>query len=224
MKKKEPMTRRRDNEQPSLINNREDCDPRDTQTMSSAKSLFIFSLLLILFLTPLIIAVMLYNKNPLWLHHKTVNKGTLISSRLNLQQIKLISHRTTLRSLNGSWFLFYLAESPCREQCQKNLHTMRQITLALGKNRYRVKYGLILANEKSLTTHAFINKDSDLVCFTIQKPELKKFISTLKINQPTDAYYLADPLGRIILYYSKNASGEDSYQDLTRLLTISTTG
>lgn len=186
--------------------------------------LFILLLLLIIFLTPLIVAVMLYNENPLWLHHKTVNKGTLISSSLNLQQIKLISHRTTLRSLNGTWFLFYLAESPCRESCHKNLAMLWQIILALGKNRDRVKYGLIQANEKSLTTHPFINGNSDLLYFTISKPVLKNFFSTLKIQHSTDAYYLADPFGKIILYYSSNAPGEYIYQDLSRLLTISTTG
>ncbi|MEN9448597.1 MAG: hypothetical protein RJA25_1887 [Bacteroidota bacterium] len=186
--------------------------------------LFIFLLLLIIFLAPLVVAVLLYNKNPIWLHHKTVNKGTLISSSLNLQQINVMSHRTTLRSVNGSWFLFYLAELGCRELCQKNIHTIRQITLALGKNRYRVKYGLILDNEKSLTSQAFINKDSDLLYFTIATHELKNFFSALKIKYPTEGFYLTDPSGKIILYYSNNTSGEDIYQDLTRLLTISTTG
>ncbi|WP_342147131.1 hypothetical protein [Rickettsiella endosymbiont of Aleochara curtula] len=186
--------------------------------------LFIFALLLIIFLTPLIVAVILYNNHPLWLQHNTVNKGTLIYSRLNLQQIKLIPHITKLRSINGSWFLFYLAESGCHELCHKNLHTMRQITLALGKNRYRMKYGLILTNEKSLITQPFINKDTDLIFFTISKPELKNFFSTLKIKNSTEGYYLADPFGKIILYYPSKTSGENIHQDLTRLLTISTTG
>lgn len=190
----------------------------------SKNYLFIFLLLLIIFLTPLIVAVVLYNKNPLWLHHKTVNKGTLISSSLNLQQIKLNSDRTSSRSLKDSWFLFYLTKSPCRQDCHKNLHAMRQIILALGKNRYRVKYGLIFTNKKSLTGHSFLNKNSDLLYFRISKLELRNFFLTLNLKHPTDAYYLADPFGKIILYYPYDASGEDIYQDLSRLLTISTTG
>ena len=186
----------------------------------SKNYLFIFVLLLILFLTPLIGSIILYNKNPLWLHQKTVNKGTLISSNINLHQIKLISHKAPLHSLSGTWFLFYLTESPC----QINLHRMRQITLALGKNRYRVKYGLILAKKKSLTGQSFINNDADLLYFTISKSELKNFFSTLKIKHAMNTYYLADPFGKIILYYASDAPGEALYQDLTRLLTISTTG
>lgn len=190
----------------------------------SKNYLFIFLLLLIIFLTPLILAVLLYNKNPLWLHQKTVNKGTLLSSSVNLQQIKLISDKTSSRSVRDNWFLFYLAKSECLEICHKNIHTMRQITLALGKNRYRVKYGLVLAKEKPLTDHTFLNKDADLLYFRISKLELRDSFLKLKGKDPTDAYYLADPFGKIILYYPYDASGEDIYQDLSRLLTISTTG
>jgi hypothetical protein len=186
--------------------------------------LFIFLLLLIIFLTPLILALVLYNKNPLWLHQKTVNKGTLISAGTNLHKIKLISDQSTSRSFNQSWFLFYLTTSPCRQYCKKNLHTLRQITIALGKNSFRVKYGLILANNKPLTNHNLINKDLNLYIYNISKPELKKYFSILKISKYSDAYYLADPFGKIILYYPKDVTGEDIYQDLSRLLTISTTG
>ncbi len=185
--------------------------------------LSIFLLLLIIFLTPLMVAILLYNKNPLWLHHKTVNKGYLIPSGLNLHQIKLISRKSISRSFNQSWFLFYLATSPCRELCQKNLHMLRQITLALGKNSSRVKYGLILANDKS-RARTLISKNSDLLVYMISTPEFKKYFSTLKINGYSNAYYLADPFGRIILYYPGKTPGEAIYQDLTRLLTISTTG
>lgn len=191
---------------------------------SRTNYLIIFLLLLIVFLAPIIAAVMLYNKNPHWLHHNTVNKGTLISINLNLQQIKLIPHKITLPSLNNYWFLFYIAESHCQDLCRKNIHTMRQITIALGKNRYRLKYGLILASEKSLPAQPFVSRDLDLVYFTTSKSELKTFFSTLKIKNPNEGYYLADPLGKIILYYSSTASGENIYHDLTRLLTTATTG
>lgn len=184
----------------------------------SKNYLFIFLLLFILFLMPLIVAVILYNKNPLWLHHKTVNKGYLISSDLALDQIMLSSNRKTLKPPNHTWFLFYLTTSPCDEYCQKNLHTLKQIILALGKHSSRVKYGLVLANNNPYT---FTSKDYDLLVRMISTSELKKF-STLHISHYSAAYYLADPYGKIILYYSSTAPGEAIYQDLSRLLTIST--
>lgn len=189
---------------------------------SSKNYLFIFLLLMVIFLTPLIAAILLYNNNPPWLHQKTVNKGYLLSSRLNLHQIKLIP--ASIHSFNASWFLFYLSKSPCRDYCQKNLHTLHQIIIALGKNSSRVKYGLIIVNDKSFIPSVLINKDPNLIVYRISKLELNKYFEQIKINKDSNAYFLANSLGKIILYYPSNASGEDMYQDLSRLLTISTTG
>jgi hypothetical protein len=189
----------------------------------SKNYLFIFVLLLAIFLIPFIVSVILYKKNPVWLHHKTINKGTLISANLNLQQIKLIPDKSTHPSFRHNWFLFYLTTAPCRELCQKNLHILRQITVALGKYRHRVKYGLILVKENSSNIYPFIHKEVDLQNYTISKLEFKKIFSALNIRNQSEAYFIADPIGKIILYYPGNACGEDIYQDLMRLLTISTT-
>lgn len=186
--------------------------------------LFIFLLLFTLFLMPFIVAMILYTKNPLWLHKKTVNKGILISSQVNLHQFKLISDNTNLLAFTNHWFLFYLTTSSCQQVCQKNLHTMRQIIVALGKNSSRAKYGVILTNDKLFPHSVHINKDPKLLVYRVSKPELDKYFALLNMNKTSDAYYLADPLGRIILYYPSDASGEDMYQDLSRLLIISTTG
>lgn len=185
--------------------------------------LFIFALLLFIFLMPLIIAIILFNKNPNWLHLKTINKGTLIST-LNLQQLKLFSSKTTLGSFKPTWSLFYLTSSPCRELCQNNLYQMHQIILALGKYRHQVQYGLILAEDKPLTIPPFPNKDKDLLIYTISKQQVQKIFLALYSNSHSATYFIADRFGRIILYYPNNAPGEDIYQDLMRLLTISTTG
>jgi hypothetical protein len=191
-------------------------------------SLFIFLLLVILFLFPLVLAVILYKSNPLWLHENTVNKGQLIFSGLNLHKIKVVPFKVTLSLLHQqAWFLFYLATSPCHELCQKNLHTMRQITLALGKNSHRIRYGLIQViekNAKKMPRNTLANPDPNLLIYALSNKELHYFYSTLNSTGKPEAYYLADPSGTIILYYSRHVTGEDIYQDLTRILTHTTTG
>jgi hypothetical protein len=190
----------------------------------SKNYLYIFALLLAIFLIPFIVSTILYKKNPVWLHHKTINKGNLIASNLNLQQIKLNPDKSTLPSFKHNWFLFYLSTAPCRELCKKNLHTMRQITVALGKYRPRVSYGLILVKENLSNIYPFIHKEVGLQNYTISKLEFKKNFSALNFKNHSEAYFIADPVGKIILYYRSNIDGEDIYQDLMRLLTISTTG
>jgi cytochrome oxidase Cu insertion factor (SCO1/SenC/PrrC family) len=68
-----------------------------------------------------------------------------------------------------------------------------------------------------------IHKEVGLQNYTISKQELKKIFSALNIRNHSEAYFIADPIGKIILYYPSNVNGEDIYQDLLRLLTISTT-
>lgn len=190
----------------------------------SKNYLIIFLLLIIIFLAPLIIAVLLYNKNPLWLHKKTINKGYLLSSNVNLQQLMLTPIKSSSKTFNQSWFLFYLAQSPCQKICQKKLHLLRQIILALGKNSSRVKYGVILTNDKPLIIQTLIKQDSNLQIYKIYKSEINKYDALLKLSKYSNGYYLADRFGKIILYYTSNTQGEDIYKDLSRLLTISTTG
>ncbi|TLY47126.1 MAG: hypothetical protein E6K54_07120 [Gammaproteobacteria bacterium] len=190
----------------------------------SKKYLFIFALLFLIFLMPLIVAILLFNKNPNWLHQQTVNKGTLISEHLILQQLKLVPQKTTLRSFKNKWLLFYLTPSPCNRLCQKNLYRMRQIILALGKYRHQVQYALILIKDNPLATYPFPSKDANLLNYTTSKLHAQKIFSALNIKNHHAAYFIADPFGRIILYYSNNSAGENIYQDLMRLLIISTTG
>lgn len=186
--------------------------------------LFILSLLLFLFLMPLIVAVILFNKNPYWLHQQTVNKGALISTEFNLQQLELMPAKTPLHSFKYHWLLFYLTTSPCSKLCQKNLYLMRQIRVALGKYRHQVNYGLILTKENRLDFCLFANKDTRLLSYIISKQHFKEIFSLVKSKNHNPAYFIADPFGRIILYYPNDTSGKDIYEDLMRLLTISTTG
>ena len=173
---------------------------------------------------PLMVAVILFNKNPSWLHKKTVNKGTLISTNLNLQQLKLIPNKPIVNSFNHTWLLFYLTTFPCSKLCQNQLYQMRHIILALGKYRYQIQYGLVLIQDNPLATHSFpnLNKDVNLLIYTISKQHAQKIFFAL--NNHNVSYFIADPFGRIILYYPNNATSEDIYHDLMRLLTISTTG
>lgn len=186
--------------------------------------LFIFILLLIIFLMPLIIAILLFNKNPSWLHQRTVNKGIFISTNLNLQPLKLIPNKPLLNSFKHTWLLFYLTSSSCNELCQTHLFRMHQIILALGKYHHQVHYGLIRIKDNPLAIHALINKDTNLLNYTISKQHAQKIFSALNLSNHTPIYFIADPFGRIILYYPNNATSEDIYQDLMRLLTISKTG
>ena len=186
----------------------------------SCHSFFVLALLFVLFLTPLVAAVILYSRKPQWLHHKTVNKGYLILTPIHLSQLKLISSQQNPYLQKPSWFLFFLTHTACRHLCQKNLYHLRQITHALGKNRYRVHYGLIVTQRLFYSN----SKDSNLFQYVILHEKLDDFFSKLKIKHLASGYFIADPVGKIILYYLPDVQDKDIYDDLNRLLNISTLG
>ena len=192
------------------------------------KSLFILLSLLFLFLSPLILAIILYVKQPIYLQHKTTNRGQLIDSLANfnaLDKTTLYSPPDMLAKQKKYWLLFYLASAPCKDLCQKNLHLMHQINLALGKNSAQEKYALLqVRHSKGLIETGRMQADPHLLNYFISDKEFHKFFSKFIFKKNAKGYYLVDPLGRIILYYPPHARGEDIYQDLSHLLAHLTTG
>ena len=197
-------------------------------TKKQQKPLFILLGLLILFLSPLILAIILYLNKPIYLHHKTTNKGQRIDSLANfnaLDKTTLYQPRSAFTKQKKYWLLFYLARSPCRDLCQKNLHLMRQIHIALGKNSAQEKYALVqVAHSKDRIKNEHRQQDPHLLNYFISDKEFHKFFSVSRFKQSAEGYYLVDPLGRIILYYPPHARGEAIYQDLSHLLAHLTTG
>lgn len=188
----------------------------------------VLSFLIFLFVVPLILAIILYVKEPAWLHYRTANKGQLLSLSHDFFLLKKISSHKIIESPinNKYWFLFYLANTECKHLCQINLYNMHQIKVALGKNSSQLNYGLIQvqANMEFPIKNKFINQDPNLLRYWISVNELKKFFSTLMTEKKVEGYYLVDPVGKIVLYYPKAINPSDIYQDLTRLLTYSTIG
>ncbi len=192
------------------------------------KPLFILLSLLILFFSPLILAIILYLNKPAYLHYKTINKGQLIDSLANfhsLDKTALYAPPDRFTKQKKYWLLFYLARSPCQDLCQKNLHIMHQIHIALGKNSAQEKYVLIqVAHSKDLIQNEYLRQDPHLLSYFISDQEFHKFFSVFRFKKNAKGYYLVDPLGRIILYYPPHTHGEAIYQDLTHLLAHLTTG
>lgn len=193
-----------------------------------AKPLLILLGLLGLFLSPLILAMILYVKKPIYLQHKTTNKGQLIDSLANfnaLDKTTLYAPPDMLAKQKKYWLLFYLTRVPCNELCQKNLHLMHQIKIALGKNSAQEQYALLqVGRSQDLVPTERIQPDLHLLNYFIADKEFHRFFSAFIVKKSAEGYYLVDPLGRIILYYPPHTRGEAIYQDLSHLLAHLTTG
>jgi cytochrome oxidase Cu insertion factor (SCO1/SenC/PrrC family) len=169
--------------------------------------LFILGLLLLIFMGPLISAVVLYIQSPHWLTEKMLNKGQLISPALAFNTLK--KQIIFQKEQHGPWQVVYLTNTDCHQICQQRLDRLQHVILALGKNRHQVNATLIQIDHSSTLKNKQINH------YLISGDDYQHFF---RHNKMGTGYYLVDPQGKIILYYSEKWVGEDLYQDLTRLL------
>jgi hypothetical protein len=175
-------------------------------------SCFLLVLLIFIFSAPLILAAVIYHTNPNYLHHNTLNKGQFLSPPLAFKNLK--KHVVFISATHRPWLIFYLVNADCRRLCQKRLHLLYKIILALGKNGDQVDAALIQTGS-SITLKKFMRKNSFIHVYWITAHERHRFFQKRGMG---NGYYLVDPAGRIILYYSADAPGENLYKDLTRLL------
>ncbi len=168
---------------------------------------FILVWLMLIFIGPLVVAVVLYSQHPAWLTQVTLNKGQLLSPPLDFNTLK--KNVIFKSSRQNRWQILYLSNTNCKQPCQQRLHHLTQVILALGKNSDQVSAILIQINLASKI------KNNNISHYLISTYEYQRFFTTKKL---ATGYYIVDPRGKIILYYPNNASAEDLYKDLTHLL------
>lgn len=180
--------------------------------------LLIILLLVVVFAVPMLIASWLYNKRII-LGRKTNNHGVLISPPLQVEQLPDIGQSLKL----GKWTLLFFSPEACAKACLEELHFLRQIQRASGKNQDRIARVLLTKAMPNTIKSAYPN----LVSLTINP---KIFIDFLKKNQQLNpAFYrggifIVDPHGNMMMAYSLKSAYIDIFKDLSHLLKVSQMG
>lgn len=186
---------------------------------SKKKSIFILSLVILIFIGPLIGAWLFFNHVRLM---ATVNHGILIQppfsvSQLNLQYEKLADRKPSEKDFRGHWVLVYSPILPCLSDCQWDLYKIRQVRTALGKDQNRIM--------RLVVTHT--SEKREKFKELLEKSYPGTYLAT-GFQLPTQlipgSLYIADPLGNIMMVYRSNFNAENLLKDLTRLCNISQIG
>lgn len=158
--------------------------------------------IVIVFILPVLAAKLILDKG--WYQGGKTNHGILLTPAFNLG--KDIRH----------WLLLYSPAASCEQICRESLWQIRQVHTLLTTEGDRVKR-YILGNDLQTTA------DLNLPRLTVT--------ADLRTNFITDALYLVDPMGNVILYYQFPADraqaliiGKGLLSDLKRLLKISKIG
>lgn len=180
--------------------------------------LFIIVLLVIVFAVPILIASWLYNKRII-LGHKTNNHGVLISPPLQVEELPAIGQSLKL----NKWVLVLFSPQACAKACFEELHFLRQIQRASGKNQDRIVRVLLTSEVPDSIRQNYPN----LISLTITP---KIFIDFLKKNKqlnPTlywGGIFIVDPHGNMMMAYSLKSEYIDIFNDLSHLLKVSQMG
>jgi len=180
------------------------------------------------FFAPLLFAMWLYFGPNSWLTSETKSHGVLIQPPRPLEEFSITSVEGNIwiyEQFLGKWTLLYIGNERCDLFCEANLFKMRQVRLALGRDSGRIqrKYVGIGEYADAENFSGIFENYPDMQVTWIAQTQFQLILPQFK---GLDEYviYLIDPLGNLMMCYSKYATAKGMKADLKRLLKISKIG
>lgn len=134
---------------------------------------------------------------------------------------------TAPRFLRGKWSLVLLAGESCTEACRKDLAEMRNIRLAMDRERDRVQRVLLGLPPCCAATELADTAGSDLVVAWVDSLAGRRLLAPFPGEGPAERagrIYVIDPLGNLVISYPAGAERKGLIKDLEKLLRLSHIG
>lgn len=196
-----------------------------TSTSRLAKTTLIA--LPLVFLLPVALATVFYffHENLPSLGKK--NHGELITPARPLEQFAAMTQEgnpLTINYLYGKWTLVQIGGGKCDLYCEASLFKTRQARLAMGEDITRVQRLFLLINGYSGDhLRRLLSEHPRITVASLQKDTQRTLLTTLGAH-PEGNIYVIDPLGNVMMRYSKNSSAKGMIDDLRHLLKASRIG
>ena len=183
--------------------------------------------LFLVFLLPVTLASVLFFFHDRLPSPGTKNHGELINPARPLEKFAAKTLEGKLLSiayLRGKWTLVQIGEDECDLYCKASLFKTRQTRLAMGEDIKRVQRLYLLPSE-STGDHLqpLLSEHPQLAVASLQKEAQAELLNTLG-TQPAGNIYIIDPLGNVMMRYSKDSKAKGMIDDLRHLLKVSRIG
>ena len=128
---------------------------------------------------------------------------------------------------NEHWVILNAIREPCGEECLREISALRQIHLASGRHRSRIRIALFLQqpfpSELESALHSIYAPFHLVSASSVHfQASLQRAASGVPSPAaPAGSSYLIDPLGNIMMVYASGADPNHLKKDLKRLLTWS---
>lgn len=179
-----------------------------------------------MFLLPLVLAWLMYTGVIDFQPESASNKGLLVSPpvpldwrRTNPVQTDAPPSATNESSLEH-WVVLHPVEGDCDKHCESRLSSIRQVYLASGRQRDRIRLVVLFLGPpadgairkiRSIYQEFILMEDSN-------GGLRREFETAAAPSSPTGSTYLIDPRGNIMMVYPAAAEANDLKEDLKRLL------
>jgi hypothetical protein len=185
-------------------------------------------LILALFILPLAIAWMMHTGTIRFTPDHTRNSGQLVIPTVPLEWSDVIAtgNSPSNRLFDGFWVILYELPASCTRHCLEAAAGLRQVHIASGLHRNRIKIALLLAPKQAESlSHELLGIYSG---FHLVSHPSQGFTAALRhasnnrfTRDDEPVMYLVDPLGNIMMTYNGEDSPSMLSKDLKRLLTWS---
>ena len=205
------------------------------------KSLATLSLLIAIFLIPLILAWILFSEH---IHFgQGTNHGLLLRKPFSISTLNITDEKGDMlannpapikpnsekATTNGKWLLLYLYPGYCDQACQKGLRNMRQIRLATGKDMNRVQRAILTYQETALEEVDLLEilekEFPGTKLLQIKRDQFEKVMDARIAQKTLPAYvlergtiYMVDPMGNVMMVYKANSDPDGIFKDLKKVV------
>lgn len=157
----------------------------------------------------------------------TRNRGTLISPPLQLNDMSLTDSegkKTLIEGVKQSlWTFMVAAPAICDDICRKHFWEIRQTRIALGKYQGHIqRVWLVTGGDIDEQTRQWLFEEHrDMLILKVPEPEWKALLRRSPDALTSDGkavFYLVDPRGFMMMYYSPANNYKDVITDMKFLL------
>ena len=165
-----------------------------------------------------------------WTPSGTVQHGELLTPARPVKELRFISldeRRLDATALHGRWALAYVGSAEgCDIGCRTALYNVRQVRLALGKDRERVNTLLLLEETPAPALRQWLaDQYATLLVGVADRAARAELVGAFPTPGAMGGWiYLLDPLGNLLMRYPVASEPRGMFKDLQRLLRLSKVG
>jgi cytochrome oxidase Cu insertion factor (SCO1/SenC/PrrC family) len=188
------------------------------------------TLLTLIFVVPIIMAVLVYNFEALR-PAGTTNHGELIHppKPLHFTLQDGAGEPFTQEDIKGRWTFVVITNGNCDEKCQQQVYLMRQVRWAQGDEMNRVQRLLVVTRSEAVAQlQGLIDQYPGMFVATGEQSRINALLNEFQHDavplDKGDRIYLVDPLGNLMMRYAPDSNPKGMIKDLKKLLSFSQFG